>query len=431
MLYQFRKIAEKHQLWNDDDTLLIAVSGGLDSMVLLDLCRQLYNPIAVAHCNFQLRGDDADADEKLVKEICLQHKIQLHSKRFDTKNYAEQNGISIEMAARNLRYAYFEELCKQHGYTKIVTAHHANDNAETLLLNLTKGTGIKGLTGIPRQRENIVRPLLAFTRNELQTYAEANLLKYHNDETNSNVIFQRNKIRHKVLPLLEEINPSAVQTLNADAERLQEVRNIYDDFVQKRLQKIVVNNTILIADLAKEKYSKSLLFEWLQTFGFSATVVDNVLATLLETEEKQFFAGKYRLIKSRGKLEVVTKTSQNKEVFEVGKSGISTPICLKIEAFDGNLRKDKNTAYFDADKLQFPLTLRHWKRGDRFVPFGMKGSKKISELFKDAKLTTLGKENTWLLCSGNEIIWVIGLRSAECCKITPKTKNAIAIKWEN
>ncbi|PIF02646.1 MAG: tRNA lysidine(34) synthetase TilS, partial [Draconibacterium sp.] len=338
MLYQFRKIAEKHQLWNDDDTLLIAVSGGLDSMVLLDLCRQLYNPIAVAHCNFQLRGDDADADEKLVQEICLQHKIQFHLKRFDTKNYAEQNGISIEMAARDLRYAYFEELCKQHGYAKIVTAHHANDNAETLLLNLTKGTGIKGLTGIPRKRENIVRPLLAFTRDELQEYAEANLLKYHNDETNSNVIFQRNKIRHKVLPLLEEINPSAVQTLNADAERLQEVREIYDNFVQERLEKIVAKNTILITDLAKEKYAKSLLFEWLQTFGFSATVVDNVLATLLETEEKQFFAGKYRLIKSRGKLEVVTKTIQNKEVFEVGKSGISTPICLKIGAFDGNFK---------------------------------------------------------------------------------------------
>lgn len=430
MFYSFRKIAEKQQLWDVDDRLLLAVSGGLDSMVLLDLCRQLHNAIAVVHCNFCLRGKESDADEKLVSKVAKQHELKLHSKQFSTQEYAKAKGISIEMAARDLRYAYFQELCEKHAYTKILTAHHANDNAETLLLNLTKGTGIKGLTGIPRRRGNIVRPLLAFTREQLQEYATKQALAYREDATNKATIFQRNKIRHQVLPLLQEINPAVVRTLQANSEKFQEVRSIYEDYISNRLQSLVKNQQVKIVLLAQEKHPQSLLYEWLTPYGFSATVVADVLQTLTETEEKIFFAEKHRLIKSRGKLELAKHREEIAQTYEVTTQGIQTPITLALEDFNGKMEKAANTAYFDAEKLQFPLQLRHWKEGDRFVPLGLKGSKKVSELFKDHKLTTLEKENIWLLCSGNTIIWVVGLRTDDRYKITPKTTKAIQITWK-
>lgn len=430
MFYKFRKIAEKYHLWEDKDTLLVAVSGGLDSMVLLELCRQLYNPIAIVHCNFSLRGKASDADENLVVKTCEKHQLTLHRKTFDTIAYAQEKGISIEMAARDLRYDYFQELCEEYGYTKIVTAHHANDNAETLLLNLTKGTGIKGLTGIPRQRDSIVRPLLAFSRKELQGYAQMHNLPYHNDATNEDTIYQRNKIRHKVLPLLEEINPSAIQTLNADAERLQEVRGIYEEYIQSRIDFLVRNNELTIQELANEKYPQSILFEWLSPYRFTATVSENILATLDDTEEKYFYSKNFRLLKSRGRLQLTTLKHEEQTVFEVEKEGITNPIVLTMEDFNGTMEKTANKAYFDLDKLQFPLQLRRWEEGDRFIPFGLKGSKKVSELFKDKKLSFVQKENVWILCSEEEIIWVVGLRSDDRYKITPNTQKAIKITWE-
>lgn len=430
MLYPFRKIAEKHQLWNVDDCLLVAVSGGIDSMVLLDLCRQLYNPVAVAHCNFCLRGKAADADEDLVRKVCAAHNLVLHSNRFDTTTYAKAQGISIEMAARSLRYEYFHELCQKYGYTKILTAHHANDNAETLLLNLVKGTGIRGLTGIPQERGNIVRPLLTFTRHDLQQYAHANQLEYREDATNKETVFQRNKIRHEVLPLLEKINPIVVQTLNADSRRLQEVRAIYEDYIGTRLEHLVNKKSIFIKELLQEKYSQSLLYEWLNPLGFSATVVSDILATLADTEEKIFLAQNYRLIKSRGKLQITQHRKTNEQTFEVTEKGCTIPIKLTIEHFSGKMQKAANIAYFDTENLKFPLQLRRWKEGDRLFPFGMKGSKKVSELFKDNKLTTLEKENMWLLCSANNIVWVVGVRTDDRYKITTKTKDAIQITWK-
>lgn len=431
MLYLFRKIAEKCRLWDFNDHLLIAVSGGLDSMVLLDLCRQLYNPITVVHCNFCLRGIESDTDEALVRKIAKEYDLKLHSKRFDTEKYAQEKGISIEMAARDLRYSYFQELCQEYNYTKILTAHHANDSAETVLLNLTKGTGIKGLTGIPRKRDNIVRPLLTFPRVQLQEYAKKQNLAYREDETNKKTVFQRNKIRHQVLPLLKEINPKVVETLQANNERLQEVRSIYEDYISNRLLDLVKNEQIEITALAQEKYPQSLLYEWLSPYGFSATVVDNILETLTDTEAKLFFTKNHRLIKSRGNLQIAVHQREKKDIFKVTTQGVQYPIVLDIQDLDGEIQKATNIAYFDAEKLQFPLQLRRKEEGDRFVPFGLKGTKKISEFFKNQKLTTLEKENTWLLCSGNDIIWIVGLRTDDRYKITKKTEKAIQITWKH
>ncbi len=430
MRYRFRKTVEKYALWGFDEPLLIAVSGGVDSMALLDLCRELDNPIAVAHCNFGLRGAASDKDEELVKKVAQNPNLPIHTIRFSTADYAKENGISIEMAARDLRYAYFKELCQKYGYSKILTAHHANDNAETFLLNLAKGTGIKGLTGIPRVRESIVRPLLNFSRTEILEYAKNQRLEYREDLTNTETIYQRNKIRHSILPILKEVNPAIIKTLNSNMERLQEMRDIYENHIVKKLQQLVKNETISIVELQKEKHQKSLLFEWLQPYGFATNIAEDVVNSLSETEEKQFFTENYRLVKSRGTLQITTIPERKKNTYAVTEKGIENPIKLEIKKFAGILQKEKHIGYFAAEKLEFPLKLRHWKVGDKFVPFGLKGSKKVSELFKDAKLNTLEKENVWLLCSGEKIIWVVGLRTADFCKITPQTKNALQITWK-
>ncbi len=430
MRYRFRKTVEKYALWDFDEPLLIAVSGGLDSMVLLDLCRELDNPIAVAHCNFGLRDTASDKDEELVKKVAQNLNLPIHTIRFETIDYAKEKGISIEMAARDLRYAYFDELCQKHGYSKILTAHHNNDNAETFLLNLAKGTGIKGLTGIPRVRENIVRPLLNFSRTEILEYAKNQQLEYREDLTNTETIYQRNRIRHSVLPVFKEVNPAIVTTLNSNMERLQEVRDIYENHIAEKLQQLVKDETVSIAELRKEKHQKSLLFEWLQPYGFATNIAEDVANSLSETEEKQFFTDNYRLVKSRGILQITTIPQRKENTYEVTEKGIESPIKLEIKKFDGTLQKEKHIGYFDADKLEFPLKLRRWKVGDKFIPFGLKGSKKVSELFKDAKLNTLEKENVWLLCSGEKIIWVVGLRTADFCKITPQAKNALQITWK-
>lgn len=429
MRYRFYQIIEKYKLWKSSDRLLLAISGGVDSMVLLHLCKSLYNEIAIAHCNFHLRDEDADADEKLVKETAEALNISCFIKHFDTKSYAEENGISIEMAARDLRYHFFEELCKTYYFDKVLTAHHSNDNAETLLLNISKGTGIRGLTGIPRKREKIIRPLLSFSRKEIESYANANGIAYRVDETNSDSKFQRNKLRNKIIPLLEEINPSLVQTLNTTAERMQEIKQIYEETIQNQLIKLVEKDRIAIAALEKETFPLSILYEWLLPYGFSNTIASDTMATLANTEEKIFYAEDYRLVKSRGYLILVPLKEKKKETYEILETGVFEPVRLHIEVYSGKIIPNKNIAYFDRKKLRFPLTLRHWEEKDRFHPFGMKGSKKLSDFFKDMKLNTLQKEAQWILCQGEQIIWVVGLRADERYKVDDMTKEIIKITF--
>ncbi len=229
---------------------------------------------------------------------------------------------------------------------------------------------------------------------------------------------------------MQEVNPAIVKTLNQDMERLQEVRDIYEKYIAEKLEKLVQNATIFIEELQKEKHQKSLLFEWLQPYGFAVNIAEDIVNSLPETEEKQFFSDTYRLLKSRGRLQIIAITEREEKAYKVTEKGLESPLKLEIQRFEGVLQKEKHIGYFDAEKLVFPLELRRWRVGDRFVPFGMKGSKKVSELFKDAKLTTWEKENAWLLCSGEEIIWVVGLRTDERFKITAQTKHPIQITWK-
>lgn len=429
MRQRFYQIIEKYKLWKTSDRLLLAVSGGADSMVLLHLCKSLYNDIAIAHCNFHLRGEDSNADEEFVKGTAEILNIPCYIKHFDTQSYAREKGISIEMSARDLRYHFFEELCKKHHFDIILTAHHSNDNAETLLLNLIKGTGIRGLTGIPRKRDNIVRPLLDFSRKEIIGYANANDVLYCTDKTNSDNEYQRNKLRNEVIPLLEEINPSVVHTLNATTERMQEIKQIYQATVQEHLLQLVQKDRMQISALEKINCPASILYEWLTPLGFSGNVANDVLTTLSDTEEKIFYTEKYRLVKSRGYLILAPLKEKNKKRHEVTRAGISQPIQLNIEVHTGEIVPDKNIAYFDKAILQFPLTLRHWQEKDRFQPFGMKGTKKLSDFFKDLKMNTLQKENQWILCQKDQILWVIGQRTDERYKVKTHTKEIIKITY--
>lgn len=423
MRQAFYRTISKESLWTRQDQLLLAVSGGCDSMVLLHLCSFLHNKIAVAHCNFGLRNYDADADEQLVKEMCERLEIPCHTIRVNTIEYAQEKNLSIEMAARNLRYDFFQQLCKDNGYMKILTAHHANDNAETLLLNLIKGTGVRGLTGIPRQRDNIVRPLLSFTRKELENYAKQNNIEYRTDATNKESIYQRNKLRNEVLPLLETINPAVVQTLCENAHRFRDLRQLYEETIASRLEVLVQGTSIKIDELQKEKYIGTILYEWLYPLGFPAVVADEMAETLKHTEEKIFYAPSFRLIKSRGYLHLVKKNTTDNQVFFVNELGIKEPINLEIKKIGRTeqLLEEKHIAYLDAEKLVFPLELRHWKQGDHFKPLGLKGSKKISKFFKDLRYNTLQKEQAWLLCSEGRIVWVVGERIDDNYKVTERT----------
>lgn len=429
MRQSFYRTISRENLWNRQDKLLLAVSGGVDSMVLLDLCSHLHNEIGIAHCNFQLRGEASDADENLVIEEAKRMGVFCESTKFDTIGYAQEKGVSIEMAARTLRYDFFQHLLEKKGYTKILTAHHANDNAETLLLNLIKGTGIKGLTGIPTRRENIVRPFLHFKRKDLVAYAMQNHIRYREDATNKEVIYQRNKIRHEVIPLLETLNPAVVETLNENIQRFQEVRKVYEEVMQRRLQFFVQEDSIDIEKLKNEPYRISVLYEWLSVYDFPRITATEVSESLEHQEEKVFYAPAHRLVKSRNKLYLTPYPLEKEKEYAITLNGITVPIRLSFTEINPpkKFSKHKDIAYFDLEKLSFPLILRKWQEGDRFFPIGMKGSKKVSELFKDLKYSILQKEGTWLLCSGEEIIWVVGARADDRFRIMKNTTRAIKV----
>lgn len=424
----YQTISQK-KLWKRTDKLLLAVSGGVDSMVMLHLCSFLHNDIAVAHCNFRLRGADADGDEQHVKTVCDEMGINCHTIAFDTISYAKERGISIEMAARDLRYDFFENICKTNGYDKILTAHHANDNAETILLNLIKGTGVRGLMGIPSFRDNIVRPLLVFTRAELEKYASQNNISYRVDATNMESIYTRNKLRNEVIPLLEGINPSVVKTLSNNIERFSDLWSLYDENIIGCIDRLAKNDIVEIADLKKEKYLKSIVYEWLRPYRFPSNIAEEVCDSLNNKEEKVFYASEFRLVKSRDRLYLLDRENSKNESFSITEQGINEPIKLQIEKLktDIEILKEKNIAYIDTSKIRFPLLLRRWKKGDRFTPFGLKGSKNISKVFKDLKYSKMQKEQAWVLCSEDKIVWLVGERMSNDFRVTEQTKSIIKI----
>jgi tRNA(Ile)-lysidine synthase len=416
--------------------LFLAVSGGLDSMVLLHLLEQLPYEIAVLHCNFQLRGLESFGDQEFIQNYCGQHNISFFTTQFDTKSFAEDYKLSTQVAARELRYSWFYELLEEQNFDYILTAHHADDNLETFIINLTRGTGLEGLTGIPEQNDKIIRPLLPFARDEILKYAKENNIEWREDSSNASNKYLRNKIRHDLVPILKEINPNFLDAFQKTQSYLQESQEMVEDASIMIYQQVAKEEGEEIHfdlnQLKKLPNYKSYLYQWLNEFGFTAW---NDIYDLVNGQSgKQVLSDEFRLLKNRETLILspFSETSE-KEEFEIEENETEVNFPLNLSLCNvGHITIESNKSIFvDAEKIQFPLILRRWNEGDVFHPFGMQGkSKKVSKLFKDEKLSLIEKEKTWILCSDNQIVWVVGLRQDERFKIDNTTNKILKIELQ-
>ena len=413
--------------------LFLAVSGGMDSMVLLHLFHQLNYEISVLHCNFSLRNLESDGDEEFVKHYCESKKIPLFIQKFDTKQFADDAKISIQVAARKLRYDWFYEQLVDKNFDYILTAHHLDDSLETFLINLTRGTGLEGLTGIPAQNDKIIRPLLPFSRVEIENYIQENNLQWREDSSNASDKYFRNKVRHAIVPVLKELNPNLLSSFQNTVENLQQAQSLVED-ASKLVFQIVVqeeNNQLKInlIELLKLSNYAAYLYQWLKDFGFTAwgDIYDIVTAQ----SGKLIFSETHILLKDRDYLILYIKESHTTELEIFVKKGIEEvkfPLKISFCNINDISNTKSNCIFVDEDLLQFPLTIRKWKEGDYFYPLGMQGKKKLSKYFKDEKMSLIDKSNQWLLCSNNQIVWVIGKRQDERFKITEKTNHKLQIK---
>lgn len=417
--------------------LLIAISGGIDSVVLTHLCHKLGLNITLAHCNFKLRGKESDGDEQFVQHLADELNLEVFVQHFDTEKYAKEEKRSIQMAARELRYSWFDELSEQLGFDYILTAHHADDNLETFLINFTRGTGLEGLTGIPEVNQKFVRPLLPFSSAQIHDFAEENQIAWRDDSSNASVKYLRNKLRHEVIPILKEINPSLLHSFENTLHNLQGASHIIDESVDDFLNKTIEDiddSTVKfkISEFKKKTHPKAFLYETFKDFGFTAW--DDILHLLDAETGKQVFSSQYRLLKNRDHLLLseISEDISGEIVISEEEHCIETPSgTLVFSPVETISETSSKIIYVDKDRLDFPLTLRRKQEGDVFFPLGMTGKKKLSKYFKDEKMSLLDKENAWLLCSKNEIVWVLNKRADNRFKVTEKTKNILKIELKN
>jgi tRNA(Ile)-lysidine synthase len=424
-----RYIADE-QLFDEHARIIVALSGGADSVALLRLLLRLGYTCETAHCNFHLRGEESNRDEAFVTALCSDLKVHLHIRHFDTVELATRQHLSIEMAARQLRYDWFDTLLHERHAEVIAVAHHRDDSAETLLLNLIRGAGLNGLTGIRPVNGKVVRPLLCIDRNEILDYLQHIGQSYVTDSTNMLHDYTRNKIRLELLPLMETVNPAVRETLAQTATYLNDARLLYSKGVEDAKQRILTPQGICIEALLKEVAPKTILFEILHPLGFNSAQIDNVFNALHGQSGKTFRSVSCRLIKDRTELLIVREA----EVPDHGDASAppAPPFKLSMEkqpyTNDFVVPRTPDIICVDADKLTEPLTLRLWKQGDIFVPFGMKGQKKISDYLTNRKYSLLCKEQQWVLCSGQQIVWLIGERMDNRFRIDEKTRQILIIK---
>lgn len=409
--------------------VIIGLSGGSDSVALLDILQKLgYNCIA-AHCNFHLRDEESIRDENFVKQLTNSYDIKLYKIDFQTTEYAKKHSISIEMAARNLRYEWFEKIRKEVDGQAVATGHHLDDNIETVLINLTRGTGLKGLTGIPAKNGNVVRPLLNTSRKKIKEYLSYNNLSFVEDSTNISTDIVRNKFRHEIIPHLEKINPSLKLTFADTIQNLKGAYNIYNNDIENIKSKICKFKDELlyinIESLLQEKEQSTILYEILKDYNFNSSTIRQITENLNFESGKLFYSSTHSLLKDRTHLIVrpIFSTQNNLE-----KVKIRSRLLVKDDSFI--LSKDNRTVHLDADKINYPLTVRNWESADSFYPLGMKGKKKLSDFFIDLKINRFEKEKILVLLSQDEIIWVVGYRIDERFKVDENTKNIIELQIE-
>ena len=478
MLKEFKSFVEKHNLIGRDDRVLLALSGGVDSMVLAKLLlisqqstdngqqtsfitQQLSNSatqqlnlvqLAFAHCNFHLRGDDSDRDERFVTKFAEENNIPIYIKHFDTEAYAKENSLSIEMAARELRYAWFKELKEIHNFDKVALAHHGDDQIETFFINFLRGSGIKGLKGMKPQNDFYIRPLLWSNRNEIETFAKENGIQWVEDYTNQETVYLRNKIRHNIIPIFDEMKNNARQSLNFSIDCLSSENDLYRSLLEEKFASMEHIDgdcrSIDVKCFLENENGRQLLFEWVRRFGFNFDQSESMYEAMKNGKSGVMFYNdnirqqdyrttrlqasvqkdKIEIFEEREGDEEIIIESQNLKILATQQLSNSATHQLSLSTYvkdaDFKLIKDpKVAAQFDMDKIEFPLKLRHWKKGDKFKPLGMKGSKLLSDFFNDLGFSEYQKRNVWIMEDANGLIlWVVGYRINDKVKILDSTK---------
>lgn len=442
MIEAFVKYIKENGLCKPGEKILLGVSGGVDSVVMLDLFSKTGYDIAIAHCNFHLRGAESDGDEAFVRKLAEKYQIPVFVKSCETIEYAKEKGISIEMAARSLRYDWFEEVCNKENFQKVAIGHNRNDDEETFFIKLLRGSGLSGLRGIPLQRNRYFRPIMFASRKEIRAYAKKNKLKSREDSTNATDDYLRNRVRHHFLPYFDKKFPGGTDALDNSLAKLKEeellFRQMLDDKKQELLHKEEEKITIEINELQKYNPLKIWIFYLLETYAFNRSTTDQ-LVTAIDSgiTGRLFYSKNYKLLLDREKL-IIKKSAENhsKEVLIKDQEGeMEHPLSIKWEIVPNNpefsFTKDAHVAYFDVDKINFPLKLRHWQEGDRFIPFGMRGGKLISDYFIDEKISRFEKGNIWLLVSDDKILWIAGHRASNLYRVSRKTRYIFKIFLKN
>lgn len=438
LLTDFREFIREEGLFTPDQRLLVAVSGGLDSSVLVHLCFSLKLDISLAHCNFRLRGAESDRDEQHCRELAAGYGLPLYVRQFDTASYASAQKLSIQEAARELRYEWFRELAEGNGFHKILTAHHADDNVETMLMNLFRGTGISGLRGMPVLAGKIARPLLFASRQDLEIYASRQQLSFVEDSSNLTDKYTRNFFRHRILPLVAEMIPGAMANCREGVQRFREVEMVYRKAINKTLEGLVTRRGeeihVPVEKLRRMKPLRTLVFELFSTAGFSSPQVDEIL-NLMDAETGRYLSSSsHRLLKNRNWLILSPHSTTPSGIVLIEQPGDTanlpegSVITSKVPSSSGEFPPDPSIAWFDASAIEFPVILRRWKAGDYFYPLGMAKKKKLARFLIDIKLSRIEKEKVWVAESAGRIIWVVGHRIDHRVRVKPSTNMILVMK---
>jgi tRNA(Ile)-lysidine synthase len=454
LLQKFQQNIKHHHLFSPKDKLLLAVSGGVDSIVLCELCKQAGFNFIIVHCNFQLRGEESGRDEKFVQELGKKYGAEVVVKKFDTEKFAKENKLSVQEAARALRYNWFKELMNRiidPPINCILTAHHLGDNIETMLMNFFKGTGIAGLRGMLPKQGKLIRPLLFAKKEEVLVFAKENNLNWVEDSSNRESKYSRNYFRNEIIPLIKKIYPEAENNLTDNLRRFADIEMLYKQAIDQHKKKLLEQKgnevQIPVLKLKKSEPLHSIVYEIIKDYGFSPHQTDEVIDLLDSESGKYIQSATHRVIKNRNWLIIASVMTEQAETILIDKgdrnvqcspepSGFNVQLSIhdtsrlqpdltKVSA--GIAQTSNNTAHLDADEISFPLLLRKWKQGDYFYPLGMKKKKKLSRFFIDQKLSKTDKEKVWVIESDKKILWIAGYRIDERFKVTEKTKSVLKI----
>jgi len=441
MLEEFLKYIKDNSLVSEEDRVLLAVSGGIDSMVMADLFFKAGMKTGIIHCNFCLRGKESDKDEELVRNLAEENNVPFFSKRFGTKAYSKKKGISLQMAARDLRYAWFEETREKNGYNSVAVAHNLNDNIETLLVNLIRGTGIAGLAGMKPYSNKIIRPLLFATRNSIEEYSTCHKIIYREDSSNAETKYIRNKIRHLILPVLKDINPSVEISLNETSERLRSTYNIISEYIEtigndifSKAEDVI---KIQISSLQDFLANQTVIFELFRPYGITSGNLSDLNNIIKGKTGGQIFTRTHRILKNRNEIIINGLSGNENEVTEIfsirelRKIPLIRSVSKRSVTSTFTIPSDPSTACLDFQKISFPIKIRKWKPGDYFYPLGMDSRKKLSDYFTDRKFSRIAKEDAWIMESAGHIVWIIGERIDNRFRITGSTREALIIKIKN